>query len=270
MSRRTGVPGYLRPTPRHVLRLRPAAWTVIAAAVVLAAVEVVAHSGQVSPLDLVPVETMATRAAHLITDGYFLKQNVLRSAVVILISFAAASVLGCAVALAMYSNDWIRRAVAPFVTVYYAIPVFALYPVIVVIFGTGVTPIAVTATAFAMVVVIVSALAGFDSVPPVVDKLATSLRLSRPQYFRMILVRSALPDIAMGVKLGLAYSIIAVLATEFILSTQGLGWFISQSYQNFATDDMYGSVLIVAALVFVANVGLSVLLRRFDWRRRRA
>lgn len=268
MMSRSGVPHYLRPPSGRVLRLPRAAWTAITVALLLGAVELLARSGRVTSLQLVPVETMVRRAGQLLTNGDYVRQNLLRSLLIIAVSFVTAAVLGCLVALAMYSIDWIRRAVSPYLNVFYAIPTFALYPLVVVIFGTGAVPIAVTSAAFAMVVVTISALAGFDSVPPAVDKLARSLRLSRVQYLRSVLLRSALPDIAAGLKLGMAYSIIAVLATEFILSTQGLGWFISQSYENFAVDDMYGAVLIVAALVFLSNVGLALLLRRFDWRRR--
>ncbi len=264
----SGVPRYLRPAPQRVLMLPRSAWTLVLGAAILAAVEIVTKSGRVSRLDLVPVETMISRAAHLLTTGNFVSNDLVRSVAIILVSFVAASVLGIFIAWAMHSSAWLRRAITPFLSVYYAVPSFALYPVVVVMFGVGVVPIAITSTVFAVVIVIINALQGFDSVPVVVDKLAASLRMSRRHYVRSVLFRSAIPGIATALKFGLSYSIIAVLATEFILSTQGLGWFISQSYNNFAIGDMYGAILIVGLLALITNVGFAALLNRFDWRRR--
>lgn len=58
-----------------------------------------------------------------------------------------------------------------------------------------------------------------------------------------------------------------MLATEFILATQGLGWYISNQYDNFNIPDMYGAIVIVGVLALLANAGLAGVLRRFDWRR---
>ena len=127
----------------------------------------------------------------------------------------------------------------------------------VVLFGTGTVPIVLLTTAFSVVVVILNAFNGFNAVPDVVQKLATSLRMNRAQYFKDILLRAAIPGIAAGLKLCMAYSVIAALAMEFILSTQGLGHFISYSYDSFATVNMYGGVLIVAALALVTNMDLT-------------
>ena len=267
-TRRSVVPRYLRPKPRRVAGLAPSIWSAVVVVGFFVFVELLVQSGAVSPFKLVPVSTMATTAFELLGDSKFLVNDLLRSVIIIVVSFVAASVLGVVVAYAMWRSGICRRSLSPYLNVFYAVPTFAMYPILVVLFGTGSLPIIALTTAFGVVVVILNSLNGFNAVPDVVRKLATTLGMGRAQYFKKILLPAAMPDIAAGLKLCMAYSVIAALAMEFILSTQGLGHFISYSYDSFATKNMYGAVLIVALLALVANIGLTRLLSGLDWRRR--
>jgi len=269
MRRRPSVvPSYVRPTPRRVAGLPAAAWTLVLVAAAVVAVELYARSGAVSRLDLIPVSEMATRSLELLGNRDFVVDALLRSMVLICASFAASAVVGVGVAYLMARSRWVHRAVKPYVNVFYALPIFALYPVMVVMFGTGVVPIVLLATLFSVVIVISNALVGFESTPVIVTKLARSLEMTRSQQLRKILLPAALPDILAGLKLGLAYAIIAVLATEFILATTGLGQVVNRAYNNFNTVDMYAGILFVSAFALLANLALGAALRTFDWRRR--
>jgi NitT/TauT family transport system permease protein len=264
----SGIPRYLRPRPDRVLSLPAPTWTAVIGLALVAAVEVLARSGAVSSVDLVPVSEMLAHIGGLLLDPEFLVGDLLWTAGLIAVSFALATVLGIALAYTLWRARWWRRAVQPYLNVYYAVPTFALYPILVVILGTGPVPIIAIAVAFSSVVIAANALNGFNSVSPVTDKLATALRLQPTQYLRKILLPSAVPDIASGMKLGFVYALIGVLATEFILSTRGLGHFISDAYITFDTEEMYGGILFVCLFALAANLGLSAMLNRFDWKRR--
>ena len=60
----------------------------------------------------------------------------------------------------------------------------------------------------------------------------------------------------------------SVLASEFIVSTLGLGHFISIAYDGFDIADMYAGILIVALIALLSTSLISLALNRFDWRRR--
>jgi NitT/TauT family transport system permease protein len=251
-----------------VAGLPSAGWTFVLVAAALGGIEWYARSGAVSRLDLVPVSEMVSRAAEMLTDPGFVVDALLRSVLLICVSFAAAAVLGVAVAYAMARSRWVHRAVKPYVDVFYALPIFALYPVMVVMFGTGALPIILLSTLFSVVIVISHALVGFEATPPIVTKLARSLDMPRALRLRKILLPSALPDILVGLKLGLGYAIISVLATEFILATTGLGQVVNRAYNNFNTPDMYAGIVFVSVFALLANLALGAALRTFDWRRR--
>ncbi|MFC5237744.1 ABC transporter permease [Pseudonocardia zijingensis] len=244
------------------------AWTVALGLLCVVTLETVSRAGLISDLYLVPPSTMATRAASLVTDGGFLRQDLLPSVALIAVTFAVAGLLGIATAYLLWRSDWCRRAALPWLAVYYAIPVFAIYPCLVVLFGVGPVPILVVSVAFGTVVVVTNTLTGFDSVPQPVVKLARARRLGAGQYLRRILLPAAAPDILAGLRLGLVYSIIGVLATEFILSTHGLGHYIADAYHTFRVTDMYAGILLICVVALVLNVGSATVAGRLDWRRR--
>jgi NitT/TauT family transport system permease protein len=268
VKRKSVVPGYARRPAVRAAGLPPAAWTGVLVVAGVLAVEAYARFGDVSPLDLVPVNAMVREAIVLLGSSGFVTSSLLPTLITVAVSFALSALLGVAVAWTMVRLRWWRGALQPYLNVFYAVPVFALYPIIVVLFGTGLFPVILLATSFSVVAVIAHAVNGFESLPPVVAKLSTSLRLSGIHRFWLILLPSALPDILSGLKLGLSYTIIAVLASEFILAPTGLGGTIATAYNSFETAQMYAGLLFVIAFALLANAALGGALSRFDWRRR--
>jgi NitT/TauT family transport system permease protein len=161
----------------------------------------------------------------------------------------------------------LRRAVDPFLAAYYAIPHFAFYPLLIVIFGLGSMPLIVLATLFAMVAMIVATMAGLDRVPRVLLKTARMHRLSPFQGMWRIRLPAAAPHLFSGVKLAVSYSFIGVIAGEFILSTVGVGHEIAYAYDNFDNPRMYGLILFVLAVVTAFNMLVYAYERRLARRR---
>lgn len=267
MPRRT-IPAYLRLDQRRSLGLPAWVWRVVLLGLSLVAVEVYARFVLAVPYELVPVTTMAARAAELAMDPVFLGENLAWTGMTVGVSFLAAAVLGVGTAYAMHRFRWCDRALEPYVSIFYAVPTFAMYPLLVVLFGTGLVPIVLISTSFSVVVVIARARDGFSSVPTSIGKISGSLRLTRWQHLRLILLPAALPDIVSGLKLALSYAIISVLATEFILSTRGVGHFISRAYSSFNSTDMYGGILLVSALALALVLIVNRLGIAIDWRQR--
>jgi NitT/TauT family transport system permease protein len=265
---RSSIPAYVRPERRALLKLSAAAWSVALALMALLLVDVYARSELVTRLELVPVSEFLRGAVELVQDRSFLHDHLLPTVTSIVVTFLSASLLGVALAYLMTHWPWVADALQPYLDVFYAIPIFALYPVVVVLLGGGLLPIIILATLFSSVVIVSSSLVGFRAVPPIALKLARSLELSRSQTFRLLLLPAALPEILAGLKLGMSYAIIAILAGEFILSPQGLGHVVAQSYQRFDTTGLYAGITLVAAFSLAANTLLSAGLSRFDWRRR--
>ena len=70
------------------------------------------------------------------------------------------------------------------------------------------------------------------------------------------------PEILGGIALSVGYAFVAVIASEFLLASRGVGHAIADSYNMFRTERMYGLVLALAIIVVVINGAL----RRFRYR----
>ena len=82
----------------------------------------------------------------------------------------------------------------------------------------------------------------------------------------LINLPAAAPYLFTGARLAVAYSFIGVIASEFILSGDGLGYAIAYAYNNFENRTMYGLMLLIVVVVSGVNAGLEVLDRRLQSR----
>jgi NitT/TauT family transport system permease protein len=222
----------------------------IAAAVL--ALEVVCRAGLVSRLTLIPPSEMALSLARLIasgrvsTDIRFTLQN---AAAAIAVSVLA----GFAIGAAVHAAPRLRRVLDPFFSAYYAVPTFVLYPLLIVAFGIGATSLIAMGAMFGVVAMILNTLIGLDRVPASLLKTARVLRLGRVRTLLLVRLPAALPTLVTGMKLAVAYSVIGVVAAEFILATAGVGKRIAFAYNDFDTRTMYALMLLIIVAVMVLN-----------------
>lgn len=254
--------GRVGPRSERRLGLGVRGWTVLGGAATALLLEVAPRVGLVDSYSLVPLSQMAGRALQLLADPEFLVRDLLPSLGAIAASFLLAAVLGVTVGLLIWAVPAVRRSLDPWLATYYAVPTFALYPLLVVVMGVGLGPIILLGTLFAVVAMISATTDGLDAIPGTTLRLMDSLTMRRRQRVTKVLIPAALPQISVGLRLALSYSIIMVLASEFVLSTRGLGHFISNAYNDFAITDMYAGVLLVFALALLLNVVFARLLTR--------
>jgi NitT/TauT family transport system permease protein len=229
---------------------------------VAVAVEIAARAGLVDPLTLIPTTEMLQGLGRQLVDRAFLSQHLLPTFFAIAASFVLAAVAGVSLGVLMWRSRLLHAVFDPYLTTYYAIPVFALYPLFLVLFGPGLVPIVVVGVLSSFVIIAVQTAAGLRNTPSIYFKVARSLRLPAKAVVRHVAIPAALPAVFAGLRLGLTYCIIMVVATQFILATRGLGWVIADAYERFDLPAMYGGVIMVAGL----SLGIISLLR---WLERR-
>jgi len=232
----------------------------------VAALEIACRTGAIPPTMIIaPTAMVAALVKELRSKeiGMHLGQTLSAAGIATALSVS----LGFVIGFFLQSVPILRRAFNPFLAAYYAIPHIAFYPLLIVIFGLGSTPLIVLATLFAMVAMIVSTMAGLDRVPRVLLKTARIHRLPLLEEIWRVRLPAAAPHILSGLKLAVAYSFIGVIAGEFILSTSGVGHEIAFAYDNFDNPRMYGLILLVLGIVATLNMLLFTYERRMAARR---
>jgi NitT/TauT family transport system permease protein len=169
--------------------------------------------------------------------------------------------LGCL----LRPHQALRDVIQPFFATYYAVPIVIFYPLLTLIVGYGSLPIIAIGVAMGMVAMITATLEAFDRVPRVLAKVALAHGLGWWATVLRVRLPSAAPDLFSGLKVTIGYAVVGVVASEFLLASEGIGHVIQDYYNGFRTRDMYGAILVLVTCV----LALSYVLRRGEERVRR-
>jgi NitT/TauT family transport system permease protein len=231
--------------------------------------EILCRVGIIDRVTMIPPSEMVVALWQLIASGRF-DGDIAFTAYNVVTAFVLAIVGGFVIGGVLHASPRLRHVVEPLLAAYYAVPTFVFYPLLIVAFGVGRAPLIVIGAIFGIVVMIVHTLLGLDRVPPAVTKSAAIMKLGGIRRYFLVMVPAATPHLVSGIKLAVAYSVIGVVAGEFILATQGVGKRISFAYDNFDNRTMYGLLLLLLIAVTCVNAGLSAweqrLHRRFGMR----
>jgi len=237
--------------------------------VLIGLLEALCLTGRIDKLTMQPPHRMATDLANMLVSGK-LNAAIAKTMTNAAIALALAMVVGVATAAALYRMKYAREVLDPLFATYYAIPVFAFYPLLIVVFGLGDLPQILIGFMLAVVAVIVNTLNGLDRVPRVLFKTARVHRMSGFEAGTRIMLPSAAPYILTGAKLAVAYALIGIIGAEFIMSRGGMGYEISFAYNNFDNATMYPLIVLILAVSISVNALLAAWERRIMQRRGRA
>lgn len=222
---------------------------------VLAALEIACRTGRISRLSLIAPSEMLASAWGILLSGRA-NADLLFSLGNIALATSISIFGGFAIGVLLRSLPRLRKAVDPILAAYYAVPTFVLYPILIILFGIGSAPLVVIGSLFGVVSMIVSTLIGLDSVSSALLNTAAVLRMGPLRRLAFIQVPAASLHLVGGTKLAVAYSIIGIVAGEFILSTKGIGKQIAFAYNDFDTPAMYGYLVLLLGTVIAINLGI--------------
>ena len=188
-----------------------------------------------------------------ITRSGALNQAILHTLSNVLIACGMALVVGIVFASVIHRIPPVREALDLIFSTWYAVPVLAFYPLLIVVFGLGDIPQIVIGFMQGVVAVIVSMLDGLDRVPRVLSKLARVQKMSRLETTLLITLPAAAPWVLTGAKLAIMFSIIGVVASEFLMARSGLGYELSYAYNNFDNARMYPIIVLVIVFSVLVN-----------------
>ena len=218
--------------------------------------ELLCRTGVIDRLTMQPPSEMARDLCALLASGS-MNVAMLKTFTNVAIAAALAVVVGIAFGIAIHGYRAIRQGLEPLFATYYAIPVYAFYPMFIILFGLGDVPQVLIGFMLAVVAVIVNTLNGLDRVSRVLLKTARVYRLGPLATARKITLPSAAPYLLTGVKLAVAYAFIGVIGAEFIMSRTGIGYEISFAYNDFDNKTMYPLILLILFISVLINSTLS-------------
>jgi NitT/TauT family transport system permease protein len=234
----------------------------------IGAIEALCRVGVIDSFTMPPPSRIAQDLWKLLASGK-LNKAIAKTLTNAAIGFVLAVSVGIASAVVIHRLRLLREALDPLFATYYAIPVLAFYPLFIILFGLGEAPQIMIAFMLGVIAVIVNTLNGLDRVPRVLLKTARIGQMTPAETALRVTLPFAAPYVLTGVKFAVAYSLIGIIGSEFIMSSGGMGFEIAFAYINFDNATMYPLIVLILAVSISINLLVGMWEKRILARRGR-
>lgn len=169
------------------------------------------------------------------------------------IGIAISAVIGIIVGLWTGLNDWFDWLFSPIFIVMQAAPLAALIPLLVMVYGIGLTSKVFVVCIMAMPVIVLNTAGAVRNTPTSLTEMGKSFQASRFEVLSKIVIPAASPVIFSGLRLGISAGFIGAILSELKITPTGVGDIItfSRSIADYAS--MYAAIfsIIVLAVLFL-------------------
>jgi ABC-type nitrate/sulfonate/bicarbonate transport system permease component len=178
-----------------------------------------------------------------------------------LIGMAIALALGVLIAAVLDFSPLLKRAVYPLLVISQTIPIVALAPVLILIFGFGIEPKVVVVVLFCFFPIAVATIDGLTATDPDLVALLRAMGASREQIWRKVRMPSALPSLFSGLRIAATYSVTGAIFGEYVTSQYGLGQYLRSAFSSGNVAQAFVPI-VLTALLSIGLVALVALAER--------
>ena len=218
----------------------------------LAAMEVAAQFEMVSAIFVsAPTAIFAHLLSQLQTPD--VQNHITTTAWRIFLAFAIILLLSAAISFAFWRSSTLRRAYLPILGGLFGTPIILTYLVFVAIFGRGTVALVAVSIPMGTIPIVLNATDALINVDRTFIDVSRVYNASRWQFLTKVLIPAAAPGIFAGVRVGFTYTVISIIAAEFLLVMNvGLGGMISNMYFKFQTTNMFVGIVLIMLLVILS------------------
>ena len=148
----------------------------------------------------------------------------------------------------LYRRRTLGEAYEGWLAAAFAAPLVLLYPLFLVIFGRTYFTLIVMGFIPGAIPIAIQTRQGLLSVPRTLVNVGRSFHLGPRALFWKIMFPHAVPNIFNGVRLGVMYSLVNVVAIEYLTDFGGLGRVVSNTYFRYEIPSTYAAILFVIAV----------------------
>ena len=174
-------------------------------------------------------------------------------------------VIGSALGIAL--GFWFGRSPAlamvfdPYIKMLNAVPRIVLAPLFLLWFGLGIWSKVALAVTLVFFIMFFSTYQGVRDADRVLIDNVRMLGASQRQLVRHVLVPSALTWIFSSLQASLGFAMVGAVVGEYLGSTRGLGYVISQAEGTFDTTGVFAGMTVLAIVVVLVSAAVSRLER---------
>jgi taurine transport system permease protein len=230
----------------------------------------VTHLGLVKPLFLPKLETVWRAFLDAVEgkiDGAPLTEHLAMSLVRVISAFVLAALIGIPIGLAMGLSPAIRAMLDPFIEFYRPLPPLAYLPLVIIWFGIGETSKILLIFLACFAPVALAARAGVLSASSDQINAARALGASSGQLLRFVVFPAALPDILVGLRIGMGVGWTTLVAAEMVAASTGVGQMVLNASNFLRTDIVMMGIFVIGCFAIIVEFAMRWLERKLvPWR----
>lgn len=211
-------------------------------------------------------QRVAVRFGQLLADGQ-LWPNLLPTLEETIGGLAVGLVIGIVGGFVMARSRIVGAILDPYVVGINGLPRVALGPFFVVWFGIGIASKVLLAASIVFVVVLFNIREGTESIDNDLVAALQSMRASRWNMARHLLLPSLTPWLLASLKIGIGLALTGAVVGELVGANAGLGWYITNSLNTVDITGAVTALLVMALLAMIMYyLVLAVERRALRWR----
>jgi NitT/TauT family transport system permease protein len=199
---------------------------------------------------------------RIAADPLLLWQNFVPTLIESVLGFVFGNLAAILLAVAFVYSKPVERAYFPVVLFLNTIPVLAIAPVIILIFGIGILPKVVIASIICFFPTLVNMTRGLEAVTPNERELMHVLSASPLEIFWKLRVPRSLPFLFASLRIASTACVVGAIVGEWVGANRGLGSVIIQSTFNYRSDLLYAAIILSSSLAVAIFTVVTIVERR--------
>ncbi len=173
------------------------------------------------------------------------------------IGFIIGNIFGTLIGLSLWFSNTLFKISKPYIIALGSAPIFALAPLMIIWFGTGMYSKIMMAVFSTLFIALFQAYSGASDVNPDYIKLLKTYKASKFQIFRKIVVPSSIIWVIGAFKINVGFALLGAFIGEYISSNAGLGHLILVASGLFDISLVLTGVLLMIAIALLLNICVS-------------
>ncbi len=165
------------------------------------------------------------------------------------------------IAIVFVHSSLAERMYYPIAVLFNTIPIIAISPILVLVFGLGMAPKIIISAIICFFPTLVNMIRGFKSVSQNELELMRILSANRREVFFRLRIQRSLPYLFSALRIASTTSVIGAIVGEWIGANLGLGALIIQATFNYRSGLLYAAIL-VSSLLAITLFSIVVLLEK--------
>jgi len=178
-----------------------------------------------------------------------------------LFGLVAGAALGIGMGFSLARSPMLARVLDPYIKMLNAVPRVVLAPLFLLWFGLGIWSKVALAVTLVFFVMFFNTYQGVRDADRVLIDNVRMLGATERQLMRHVLVPSALTWIFSSLQTSLGFAMVGAVVGEYLGSTRGLGYVISQAEGTFDTTVVCAGMTVLGVVVVIVSAGVTRLER---------